>query len=43
VEDPLSEELIRGHLQGGDIEVFMDAGALAYRAAGDMEAGRKLA
>jgi ATP-dependent Clp protease ATP-binding subunit ClpC len=43
VEDPLSEELIRGHLQGGDIEVYMDAGALAYRPAGELEAGRKLA
>ena len=32
IEDPLSEELIRGHLQGGEIEVYMDAGALAYRA-----------
>src|SRR6187200_548068 len=43
VEDPLSEELIRGHLADGDIEVFMDAGALAYkpRLASD-ETGRKL-
>ncbi len=31
VEDPLSEELIRGHLRGGDIDVYLDAGALAYR------------
>ncbi len=31
VEDPLSEELIRGHLRGGEIEVYLDAGALAYR------------
>ena len=23
VEDPLSEELIRGHLHGGDIEVYL--------------------
>ncbi|HEY3045522.1 MAG TPA: ATP-dependent Clp protease ATP-binding subunit, partial [Vicinamibacterales bacterium] len=43
VEDPLSEELIRGHLRGGDIEVYLDAGALAYRPAGELEAGRKLA
>jgi len=43
VEDPLSEELIRGHLQGGEIEVYLDAGALAYRPAGELEAGRKLA
>jgi ATP-dependent Clp protease ATP-binding subunit ClpC len=43
VEDPLSEELIRGHLRGGEIEVYLDAGALAYRPAGELEAGRKLA
>jgi ATP-dependent Clp protease ATP-binding subunit ClpC len=43
VEDPLSEELIRGHLQGGHIEVYLDAGALAYRPVGELEAGRKLA
>jgi ATP-dependent Clp protease ATP-binding subunit ClpC len=42
VEDPLSEELIRGHLGGGDIEVYLDGGALAYRPAGELEAGRKL-
>jgi ATP-dependent Clp protease ATP-binding subunit ClpC len=41
VEDPLSEELIRGHLHGGDIEVYLDAGALAYRPAGQL-VGRKL-
>jgi len=43
VEDPLSEELIRGHLHGGEIEVYMDAGQLSYRPAGELEAGRKLA
>src|ERR671930_225334 len=43
VEDPLSEELIRGHLSGGEIEVYLDAGQLAYRPAGELEAGRKLA
>jgi ATP-dependent Clp protease ATP-binding subunit ClpC len=43
VEDPLSEELIRGHLRGGEVEVYLDAGQLAYRPAGDLEAGRKLA
>jgi ATP-dependent Clp protease ATP-binding subunit ClpC len=42
VEDPLSEELIRGHLRGGEIEVYMDAGQLSYRPAGELEAGRKL-
>jgi ATP-dependent Clp protease ATP-binding subunit ClpC len=43
VEDPLSEELIRGHLRDGEIEVYLDAGQLAYRPAGELEAGRKLA
>ncbi|HMD36670.1 MAG TPA: ATP-dependent Clp protease ATP-binding subunit [Vicinamibacterales bacterium] len=43
VEDPLSEELIRGHLRGGDIEVYLQAGQLAYRPAGELEAGRTLA
>ncbi len=43
VEDPLSEELIRGHLQGGEIEVYLDAGVLAYRPAGLVAAGRRLA
>jgi ATP-dependent Clp protease ATP-binding subunit ClpC len=43
VEDPLSEELIRGHLRGGEVEVYLDAGALAYRPLGELEAGRKLA
>ena len=43
VEDPLSEELIRGHLKGGDIEVYLDGGTLAYRAAGEVAAGRRLA
>ena len=28
VEDPLSEELIRGHLRGGEIEVYLDGGQL---------------
>jgi ATP-dependent Clp protease ATP-binding subunit ClpC len=43
VEDPLSEELIRGRLPGGEIEVYLDSGALAYRAAGEVETGRRLA
>jgi ATP-dependent Clp protease ATP-binding subunit ClpC len=42
VEDPLSEELIRGHLRGGEIEVYLDAGQLSYRPAGQSEAGRRL-
>src|SRR5207248_7834758 len=43
VEDPLSEELIRGHLHGGEIEVYLDTGTLAYRPAGELATGRKLA
>ena len=39
VEDPLSEELIRGHLRGGEIEVYLDAGSSAYRPAGELEPG----
>jgi ATP-dependent Clp protease ATP-binding subunit ClpC len=42
IEDPLSEELIRGHLKGGDIDVYMDAGALSYRPAGQPQEGRRL-
>jgi ATP-dependent Clp protease ATP-binding subunit ClpC len=43
VEDPLAEELIRGHLQGGEIEVYLEAGQLAYRPAGaPVAAGRRL-
>jgi len=43
VEDPLSEELIRGNLRGGEVEVYLDAGQLSYRPAGELAAGRKLA
>jgi ATP-dependent Clp protease ATP-binding subunit ClpC len=43
VEDPLSEELIRGNLRGGEIEVYLDNGQLAYRPAGELTAGRRLA
>jgi ATP-dependent Clp protease ATP-binding subunit ClpC len=43
IEDPLSEELIRGHLRGGDIEVYIDGGNLAYRPAGQAVDGRRLA
>ena len=43
VEDPLSEELIRGHLETGDIEVYLDGDVLAYRAIGQALAGRRLA
>ena len=43
VEDPLSEELIRGRLESGEVEVYLDAGALAYRAAGRELEGSRLA
>ena len=43
VEDPLSEELIRGQLRSGDIEVYLDGGVLAYRAVGQPYEGRRLA
>jgi ATP-dependent Clp protease ATP-binding subunit ClpC len=43
VEDPLSEELIRGHLKGGEIEVYLDGGTLSYRPLGEALAGRRLA
>ncbi len=42
IEDPLSEELIRGQLRTGMIEIYMEHGTLAWRAAGE-EAGRPLA
>jgi ATP-dependent Clp protease ATP-binding subunit ClpC len=43
IEDPLAEELIRGHLKGGEIEVYMEGGQLAYRPAGEpVGAGRLL-
>jgi ATP-dependent Clp protease ATP-binding subunit ClpC len=42
IEDPLSEELIRGNLRGGEVEVYLDNGQLAYRPAGELAAGRRL-
>jgi ATP-dependent Clp protease ATP-binding subunit ClpC len=42
VEDPLSEELIRGNLRDGEVEVYMDGGQISYRPAGELVAGRKL-
>jgi ATP-dependent Clp protease ATP-binding subunit ClpC len=42
IEDPLSEELIRGHLREGDVEVYLDEGTLKYRHPG-AQAGRQLA
>jgi ATP-dependent Clp protease ATP-binding subunit ClpC len=42
VEDPLAEELIRGRLRDGDIEVYLEGGQLSYRPAGELAAGRRL-
>ena len=42
VEDPLSEELIRGRLSGGEIEVYLDGGELTYRDAERTYTGRRL-
>jgi ATP-dependent Clp protease ATP-binding subunit ClpC len=43
VEDPLSEELIRGNLHDGEVEVYLDGGQLAYRPVGsELTAGRRL-
>ncbi len=42
IEDPLSEELIRGQLRTGAIEIYLDHGSLAWRAVG-AEDGRPLA
>ena len=43
IEDPLSEELIRGHLGNGDIEVYLDGNQLRHRPAGTRASGRPLA
>jgi ATP-dependent Clp protease ATP-binding subunit ClpC len=43
IEDPLSEELIRGQLRTGVIEIYMDHGTLAWREAGQADTGRRLA
>ena len=42
VEDPLSEELIRGNLRDGEVEVFLESGQLSYRPAGELTVGRRL-
>jgi ATP-dependent Clp protease ATP-binding subunit ClpC len=42
IEDPLSEELIRGHLRDGEIDVFVEGGRLAYRSAGELTGSRHL-
>ncbi|MDQ3348201.1 MAG: ATP-dependent Clp protease ATP-binding subunit, partial [Acidobacteriota bacterium] len=43
IEDPLSDELIRGTLKGGDIQIYLDGGSLAYRPVNAPEDGRRLA
>jgi len=43
VEDPLAEELIRGRLPLGGVEVYVDGGRLAYRPAARSESGQRLA
>ena len=42
VEDPLSDELIRGRINEGNIEVYVDSGILAYRAVDGELDGRQL-
>jgi len=43
VEDPLSDELIRGRLRTGQVEVYLDLGTLAWRAVDGSATGRPLA
>jgi len=42
IEDPLSEELIRGRLRTGQVEVYLDHGILSWRSADGAETGRPL-
>jgi ATP-dependent Clp protease ATP-binding subunit ClpC len=42
IEDPLAEELIRGHLRGGDLEIYLDQSTMSYRLAGQPDTSRKL-
>ncbi len=42
VEDPLSEEIIRGALRGGFIEVRLEGGRLSFVAVGDATSGQPL-
>ena len=39
----VSEELIRGQLRGGEIEVYLEGDRLGYRPAGSADPGRLLA
>ena len=43
IEDPLSEELIRGNLESDNIEIYLESGTVAYRMARETAAGHKLA
>ena len=43
IEDPLSDELIRGGLSSGEIEVYLKNDSIAYRAGGKELDGRRLA
>jgi ATP-dependent Clp protease ATP-binding subunit ClpC len=43
VEDPLSEELIRGQLREGTVEIYLEGGQLAWRHAGQTGPGHLLA
>jgi ATP-dependent Clp protease ATP-binding subunit ClpC len=43
IEDPLSEELIRGELRTGVIEIYLEHGTLAWRSTGQPDSGRRLA
>ncbi|MBE3132008.1 MAG: hypothetical protein IMZ55_00915, partial [Acidobacteria bacterium] len=43
VEDPLADELIRGRVGGGEVEVCLEGGALAFRSVVADEAGQRLA
>ena len=42
VEDPLSEELIRGRLKEGNVEVYLNQDSLAYRTVDGELDGRQL-
>ena len=42
VEDPLSEELIKGRLTDGEIEVYLEDGELTYRDVAGTYVGRRL-
>jgi ATP-dependent Clp protease ATP-binding subunit ClpC len=39
VEDPLSEEVIRGRLSTGHVDVYLDGGTIAYRQVGEVAVG----